>query len=155
MALPFDILIGCRRNFLKILDSYSLKQLNYIPEGYNNNLLWNIAHCAATMQLLVYSISDSQWRISKDIVKGYRNGTRPERAYTQEELDAVKAIIVTSAEQCKKDYEDGYFGNYKGYEIGSTYSLKTLEDAIQFNLFHEGIHMGYVQAIRRFLDDIN
>ena len=83
MALSFEATIANRRIFHKILERYSIEQLNYIPAGFNNNLFWNIAHCAATMQLLVYSLSDSEWRISKDIVKGYRNGTRPEKLYTE------------------------------------------------------------------------
>lgn len=154
MAPSFEATIANRRILLKMLESYSLDQLNYIPEGYNNNLFWNIAHCAATMQLLIYSLSNSQWRISKEIVKGYRNGTRPERDYTSEEIEAVKAILVSSAVQCQKDYEEGYFGAYNGFKTKTGFELNTVEDAIQFNLYHEGVHMGYIMALRRFLDNI-
>lgn len=155
MALPFEATIANRRIFSKMLERYSLEQLNFIPAGYNNNLFWNIAHCAATMQLLVYSLSDSEWRISKDIVKGYRNGTKPEKGYTQEDVDSVKAILITSAEQCQVDYESGFFGSsYKGLVTKTGFDLKTVEDAIQFNLYHEGLHMGYVLAMRRFLEDM-
>ena len=154
MALPFSATIATRRTFVKFLDSYSLEQLNHIPAGFNNNIFWNIAHCAATMQLLVYSLSDSQWRLHKDIVKGYRNGTKPERLYTQEDVDMIKAILVSSAEQCKDDYESGYFGEYKGFSTKTGFQLATVEDAIEFNLFHEGIHMGYVLAINRFVEDM-
>ena len=154
MPLSFEATIASRRSFLKMLENYSLAQLNYIPPGYNNNLFWNIAHCAATMQLLVYSLSDSQWRIPKEIVKEFKIGTKPERPYTQEDLDAVKAILVSSAEQCQRDYEEGYFGDYKGLIGKVGFDLKTIEDAIEFNLYHEGMHMGYVLAMRRFVLDI-
>ena len=30
----------------------------------------------------------------------------------------------------------------------------SIEDAINFNLYHEGLHMGYILAIKRFLADI-
>lgn len=154
MSLPFEATKANRRIFLSMLENYSLEQLNFIPEGYNNNLFWNIAHSAATMQLLVYSLSNSNWRIPKEIVKGYRNGTSPERLYTQQEVDAVKSIIVFSAEQCEKDYKDGYFGDYKGLLTATGFDMKTVEDAINFNLYHEGLHMGYVLAMRRFVADI-
>ena len=154
MALSFKTTIANRHTFLKMLEGYSLEQLNYIPPGFNNNIFWNIAHCAATMQLLIYSLSDSQWRIPKEIVKGYKNGTRPERAYTQEDIDAVKAILISSAEQCKTDFEEGYFGTYNVFQTKLGYELKSVEDAIEFNLFHEGIHMGYVLAMRRFLVEL-
>lgn len=154
MAPSFEATMSNRRIFLKMLESYSLEQLNFIPEGYNNNIFWNIAHCAATMQLLVYSLSNSQWRISKEIVKGYRNGTRPERDYTLEEVEAVKEILISSVEQCKSDYQEGYFGDYTGFKTKTGFVLNTVEEAIQFNLYHEGVHMGYVLAMRRFLKDL-
>ena len=154
MLLPFGATIANRRIFLSMLENYSLEQLNFIPEGYNNNIFWNIAHSAATMQLLVYSLSNSNWRIPKEIVKGYRNGTRPERLYTQEEVDAVRSILVSSAEQCERDYNDGYFGDYKGFTTVTGFDMKSVEDAINFNLYHEGVHMGYVLAMRRYFVDM-
>ena len=154
MSLPFEATIGNRRILLTFLEKYSLEQLNFIPEGYNNNIFWNIAHSVATMQLLVYSLSNSNWRIPKEIVKSYRNGTKPERPYTQEEVDAVKDILVSSAEQCQKDYNEDYFGDYKGFKTATGFDMKTVEDAIGFNFYHEGIHMGYILAMRRFVSDI-
>jgi len=154
MNLPFETLLTNRLLFHNMLEHYSLEQLNYIPEGFNNNIFWNVAHSAATMQLLVYSLSGNQWRISKEIVKGYRNGTRPEKPYTQEDVDAVKAILMTSAEQCKIDYENEYFGEYQGLVTKTGFDMKSVEDAIQFNNYHEGIHMGYVLAIRRYVQDM-
>jgi len=87
-------------------------------------------------------------------VKAYRNGTRPERPYTQEDVDAVKAILVSSAEQCKIDFEEGYFGEYQGFMTKTGFNLKSVSQAIQFNLYHEGVHMGYVLAMRRFVEDM-
>lgn len=154
MLLPFEAIIVNRRIFLSMLENYSLEQLNFIPKGYSNNIFWNIAHSVASMQLLVYSLSNSNWRIPKEIVKGYRNGTRPDRLYTQEEVDAVKSVLVSSAEQCEKDYNDGYFGDYKGFSTATGFDMNSIEDAINFNLYHEGLHMGYILAIKRFLADI-
>jgi len=155
MALSFESLISNRKSHVRLLESHSLNQLNYIPEGFNNNMFWNIAHSAATLQLLVYSLSNSQWRISKEIVKGFRNGTRPERPYTQKEVDAVKEILISSAVQCQKDYEEGYFGEYNAFKIGNRIELKTVEDAIDFNLYHEGIHMGCLQAMKRLVAHVD
>ena len=123
MLLPFEAIIVNRRIFLSMLENYSLEQLNFIPKGYSNNIFWNIAHSVASMQLLVYSLSNSNWRIPKEIVKGYRNGTRPDRLYTQKEVDAVKSVLVSSAEQCEKDYNDGYFGDYKGFSTATGFDM--------------------------------
>jgi len=39
-----------------MITPFSLEQLNKIPEGFNNNLIWNIAHCVVTQQLLCYKV---------------------------------------------------------------------------------------------------
>jgi hypothetical protein len=45
MSSVFKVQKTIREIFLKILDNHSLEQLNKIPAGYSNNLIWNIAHC--------------------------------------------------------------------------------------------------------------
>jgi hypothetical protein len=42
-----------RKNLLKILQTTSHKDLLTIPDGFNNNIYWNIAHCVATQQFCV------------------------------------------------------------------------------------------------------
>ena len=40
----------------QILPNYTLAQLNKIPPGYSNNLIWNIAHVIVVQQMLVYGL---------------------------------------------------------------------------------------------------
>jgi len=40
-----------------MIEDFSLEELNKIPEGFNNNIIWNIAHVIATQQALVYGLS--------------------------------------------------------------------------------------------------
>ena len=57
METTFSIWKTSRSLYLKFLTSYSLEQLNKIPEGMNNNLIWNIGHIIAAQQGLVYRLS--------------------------------------------------------------------------------------------------
>ena len=41
-----------RKNLLDLLQNTSEKDLLTIPDGFNNNIYWNIAHCIAQQQLL-------------------------------------------------------------------------------------------------------
>lgn len=154
MSLPFEATIRSRAIMSSFLDKYSLAQLNHIPDSMNNNIFWNIAHVAATMQLLVYSLSGSQWRISKDIVKGYRNGTKPERLYTQADIESVREVLISSAEQCQIDYENSYFGEMQEYETKTGFVIRTVEEAIAFNLYHEGLHMGHILTMARYVKHV-
>ncbi len=42
-----------RQLYLAFLEKYSLEQLNYIPEGFSNNLIWNAGHIVASQQKLI------------------------------------------------------------------------------------------------------
>ena len=42
-----------RKACKKILDSLSIDQINQIPTGFNNNILWNCAHILAVQQMLL------------------------------------------------------------------------------------------------------
>jgi hypothetical protein len=44
----FETTRTSRKVLLQFLENYTLVQLNKIPEGFNNNLIWNIAHIVVT-----------------------------------------------------------------------------------------------------------
>ena len=59
----------------RFLEEISLDDLNKIPEGFSNNIIWNIAHVVVTQQLLVYKLSGLPMHVSEEMVAKYRNKT--------------------------------------------------------------------------------
>ena len=47
------------------------------------------------------------------------------------------------------DHEKGLFAAYKPFELKSGARLSSAEEAMAFNLMHEGIHIGAVIALRQ------
>lgn len=43
-----------RTAFIELLDGLTLEQLNTVPEGFNNNIIWNFGHIVVSTQTLVY-----------------------------------------------------------------------------------------------------
>ena len=68
MQAAFEVQKTSRNILLKFLESYSLEQLNKIPEGYNNNIIWNIGHIIASQQGLVYKLSGLPALVSEDFI---------------------------------------------------------------------------------------
>src|SRR5690554_7235137 len=92
----FDIAIK-NRNILKtFLETCTLEELNKVPKGFNNNIIWNIAHTIVTQQLLVYNLSAVPMFVSDDLVNRYRKGTKPEGAVTQSEVERIKGLLFTT-----------------------------------------------------------
>ena len=140
------------RNILsQILPNYTLAQLNTIPEGHNNNLIWNIGHIIVVQQMLVYGLSGLPMNISNDLVEKYKKGTKPEQDATQEKVDEIQKLLVTTIDQTEIDVQNSIFENFKEYPTSTGYILKNAQDAMDFNNFHEGIHLGAIFGIRKFI----
>ncbi|MBG6132883.1 hypothetical protein IWQ47_005205 [Aquimarina sp. EL_43] len=149
MQDPITITRVNRKMLEKMLDSYSLDQLNEVPEGFKNNLIWNIAHVVVTQQLLVYKLSGLPMMIDNEMVDLYRKGTKTERPATAEEVSEIKKLLFTTLDKTEKDLSNDIFKSYNDYETSTGFVLKSVEDAMNFNNYHEGIHLGYILALRK------
>ena len=135
----------------KFLEKFSLDQLNTVPKGYRNSIFWNVAHTIATQQLLVYGLSNVPMLVDPELVKTYRKDTKTVREATPDELTLVKSLLFSTIEQTQTDYENGVFKNYTPYTTSINETLNTIDEAISFNTFHEGIHLGYILAMKNSL----
>ncbi|MET0946482.1 MAG: DinB family protein [Flavobacterium sp.] len=151
MNSVFEVQKTIREILLKILDNHSLEQLNKIPTGFSNNLIWNIAHCVSTQQVLVYKLSGLPMKVSEDFINKYRKGTKPEGDVSQVEVDEIRTLLSTTLEQVQKDFADGIFQTYTEYTTSMGYTLKDINGALDFNNYHEGIHTGIIMSIRKFV----
>jgi hypothetical protein len=151
MNSVFEVQKTIREILLKVLDNHSLEQLNKIPTGFGNNLIWNIAHCVSTQQVLVYKLSGLPMMVSEDFINKYRKGTKPEGDVSQAEVDEIRTLLSTTLEQVQEDFADGIFQNYTEYTTSMGYTLKNVNGALDFNNYHEGIHTGIIMSIRKFV----
>lgn len=126
-----------------------LSELNKVPDGFNNNIIWNIAHVIVTQQLLVYNLSGLPTIVSKEMIDSYRKGTRPLRDLNQAEVDAISNLLFSTIEKTKDDYDSKLFQTYNQYTVTTKNTISNVEEAIEFNNFHEGIHLGYILALRK------
>lgn len=151
MNSVFDVQKTIREILLKILDNHSLEQLNKIPEGFSNNLIWNIAHCVSAQQSLVYKLSGVPSKVSEEFIVKYRKGTKPEGDVSQAEVDEIRTLLSETLHQVEKDYSDEIFLNYTEYTTSMGFTLRNVEDALSFNNYHEGTHTGIIMSIRKFV----
>lgn len=151
MNQTFDITRTSRKMIAPFLENYTLEQLNAIPDGFSNNLIWNIAHIVVTQQLLVYKLSGLPTMVSDEMIEKFRKGTKPEHSVTQAEVDEIKSLLFTTIDQTEVDFENKIFKNFDEYPTSTGFVLKSAKDAMIFNNFHEGLHLGILMSIRKFV----
>ncbi|MGE6352617.1 DinB family protein [Flavobacterium sp. NPDC079362] len=151
MNSVFEVQKTIREILLKVLDHHSLEQLNKIPDGFSNNLIWNIGHCISSQQVLIYKLSGLPTMVSDELIAKYRKGTKPEGDVSQAEVDEIRALLSTTLQQTEKDFDNKVFVDYNEYTTSLGFTLKNIDGALSFNNYHEGIHTGIVMSIRKFV----
>ncbi|WP_428230996.1 DinB family protein [Flavobacterium sp.] len=151
MNSVFEVQKTIREILLKILDHHSLEQLNKIPPGFNNNLIWNIGHCISSQQVLIYKLSGLPTMASEAFIAKYRKGTKPEADVSQAEVDEIRALLLSTLSQTEKDFANNIFVTYNEYTTSLGFTLKNIAGALDFNNYHEGIHTGIIMSIRKFV----
>ena len=141
------------RRYLKVqIDGLTEAQLRQIPDGFNNNILWHIGHLVATQQLLHYRRASVPLHIDDTFVDQFKNGTSPRDWQADPDIDPILALFLSLPDKLAQDHADHRFGTtYDGFTTKSGFSLSSIDDAIVFNNFHEGIHTGYVMAMKKLL----
>lgn len=151
MQSQLDIQLHNRKIFHHYLKHFSLEQLNKIPEGFNNNILWNIAHTMVTQQLLTYKRAGLAMNVPDEWVAAFAKGSKPERDFTAEEVKAIDTALFSTYEKFEADLAQGRFAAIKPYTTSTNMVLDSIETTQNFILFHDGIHLGSVLALAKLV----
>ncbi|MDX1363703.1 MAG: DinB family protein [Arenibacter latericius] len=145
----FNISLQNRKILYKFLKDTPRDLLLKIPNGYRNNIWWNIAHVVVTQQLLIYKLGRQPMRVDSALVEKFQKGTVPDGTASEEEIKEITELLLATVEWAQEDYENGIFTNYQEYTTSANVTLKRVEDAILFNVFHEGIHLGTILSLQK------
>jgi len=148
----FEITLQNRKKLYQILKETPKEQLLAVPDGFRNNIWWNIAHVLVTEQLLVYKLGGQPMRLDEALVDRYKKGTQPSGAPTDEELQEVAELLLSTVDWMREDYGKGIFNGYNEYTTSANVTLKSVEDAIMFNVYHQGLHLGAIISLLKVLD---
>jgi hypothetical protein len=140
-----------RKACKKILDSLSIDQINQIPTGFNNNILWNCAHILAVQQMLTYGLINQTFTVDKAFVFRFSPGTKPDGSYDEPFVNEVKALLFSTFEQLREDINTEIFQEFNPFLTALKFEINDRGKAVAFNQYHEALHMGHILNIRKFL----
>ena len=132
-------------------ETYSLEELNKIPEGFSNNLIWNIGHIIVAQQALIYKGSNLRGYLSEELFGRYKPGTKPTGLTAKMEVEELKLLLTSLIEKTETDFYNGKFTTYNERMTGTGFQISSLKDAFEFNNYHEGLHLGCMMNIRKFI----
>lgn len=151
MKKQFDTLKQSRKLTIKVIESLTIDQLNNIPQGFKNNIAWNIAHMVVTQQLLCYKLAGLDCVISDKMIQNFQKGTAPSFMVSKEEFETIKELFLKLPEKLEEDFNKGIFKNYNEFITSLNVTLNSIEDGIVFNTYHEGVHLGIILQLLKFV----
>lgn len=147
----FTALATIRTNTLKYVTALSKEQMLIIPEGFNNNIAWQLGHIVTTQQLLCYKLSDNSLIVPQDYVGLFRKGSSPRDWTVEVDVEEIKHYFFETTFQFMSDYESGKLKTFSPYPTSAGVDLTTIEDAIIFNFGHENLHYGVIMAMSKLV----
>ena len=151
MQSKIDDLRKTRTFLLQLLTELSVEQLNTIPHGFRNNIVWNLAHLVATQQGFCYTRAGLPQLVDESFYNAYKPGSAPEKSTSQVEVDEIKRLLLDTLDSLTEDYKRNAFKSYTPWTTRSQLSIASVEDAVDFMFFHEGMHTGYIMALKRVI----
>lgn len=140
-----------REHVASLIAGHDAAALNRIPEGLNNNLIWNAGHLLATTDLLIYGLGGQRTQSDREFIDRYRKGTRPEGEVSAAEIADISERLLTSVDRLEADLDSLDWSNFREYTNSLGITLRSVDDALAFNLVHEGMHYGTMLAMRKLV----
>lgn len=141
-----EFLKNQRANLLLQIGNLSNDELNFIPKGSNNNILWNLGHILVIPQHYFYIANGHTAHIDQYYIDHYMSGTRPLATDITKEYKTIKELLLRTSDLLKDDYDKSMFNNFRAF--GNKDFIETLE----FLIKHE---VGHIAKINHILTAIN
>lgn len=154
MNSKLDKIKNFRLYLLSQIENLSADQLNYIPSGYNNNIIWNLAHLVAAQQNLCYVRAGLPVAVEDKYFTPYMPGTKPEEFVNEDDVKSIKELLIKSMDAWQSDLDKNKFVNYSpSVMIPKVYGFEVsnIEDAMEYLLYHDGYHAGYILSLKHLL----
>lgn len=149
----FNFTIQGREAFIKLIDTLTIAELNEIPEGFKNNIIWNFGHIVVTTPVLCY-VRTGVWADASSVkyLNDFKKDSVPARFINEEEVAELKALAISSIESIKEDFKKGVFKEAKPFATG-TYGaqMNSFEEVLITASGHDNIHLGYALAQRKLV----
>jgi len=135
-----------RQSTLKEMEGISEEQADQIPDGFRNNIRWNLAHIYVTQNILLSDYGGKNIETPSRDLEMFAPATKP--ADWEGEAPTLEEIKQQLEEQPAK-LKETLSGQMDDEAEEAFMTLPTVGEILNFTLYHEGAHVGIVKAIKK------
>ncbi|MFS0558955.1 DinB family protein [Brevibacillus sp. 179-C9.3 HS] len=147
-SVLFQQLEYYRKITLSAIDGLTDEEVNVIPEGFSNNILWNLGHIYLDQYLWIAHLTKEPVPIPPGFNEWFNFGTKPADWDTQPpKLEELLPLLKEQPQQLQAAYKDRLEEEFPATEAG----MHTIAQVLVRTIFHEGMHLASINTLRRFL----
>ncbi len=146
-----EILRASRTRLLHLIEITNYETLFKIPEGFNNNIIWQIGHCITSQQRHMYMRSGLSMHIPEEFIESFKIGSSPRSWKVTPDVKEVKHFLIDTVNQLETDLESGLFVNYKPFDLPIGFRVTNHLQALQAANYHEAEHSGTIFTYLKLL----
>ncbi len=129
----------------------SEEQLLRVPDRFKNNILWNIGHVITDNSSMLYPPTGNEFPLPECYLKWFEPEKSPaDWTDTPPAAEILQAAAMTR-DKLVEDCMAGKMENYEPLTLGDGVVLNNVAYAIAHCNIHEGIHLGIILSLRKFV----
>lgn len=148
----FNQLKVIRNNTINAVQEVSESQANSIPEGFNNNILWNLGHVYLVQEKFAFGFIPEPMNIPDNFDDLFGRGSKPSEWKGQPPTLADLIILLEDQtgrikESLENRLEEAVANPFT---MPSGLTLKTIGEFLTFSMYHEGMHVQTIKMLHKF-----
>jgi uncharacterized damage-inducible protein DinB len=143
-------LAAFRHNTLSAVEGLSEEEADFVPEGFNNNIRWNLGHIYLDQYDWLYHKTREDNPAPKHYRELFGYGTKPENwQQTPPTLEELRNRLMEQVQFIEQE-----FSHRLDQELDEPTELgmSTFAEVLPRTFYHEGMHMGTIIAIRKAIN---
>jgi uncharacterized damage-inducible protein DinB len=139
-----------RKRTIAALDATTEKLADEMPGDVKNSIRWNLGHIFVSQDTLLYPFIGEEHHVPENYLELFKMGSSPH--HWVEEAPSLQEIRKYLVDQPRRILAD-FSGKLEDpierpFKLGD-YELSTLGELLSFAIWHEGLHQGTINTIKR------
>ncbi|MDR3600074.1 MAG: DinB family protein [Desulfosporosinus sp.] len=148
----FNQLKVVRSNTINEVKELSESQVDTIPEGFNNNIRWNLGHVYLVQERFAFGFTQEPMQMPDEFTDLFGKDSKPSdwkvQPPTLPELIKMLEDQTSRIKEKLNNRLDEAVVNPLSMPSGLT--LKTIGEFLTFSMYHEGMHVQTIRMLKRF-----
>lgn len=141
-----------RNNTLNAVKEVSESQADSVPEGFNNNIRWNLGHVYLSQERFAFAFAQEPMVVPDEFTELFGRDSKPSEWKVQPPTLPVLVQLLedqtSRIEERLSNRLDEVVANPLTMPSGLT--LKTIGEYLTFSMYHEGLHVQTIKMLKKF-----